>query len=659
MRSTLRLLTLAAVLGTLPAYAAPTYHVGTVQPPADGSPDAPFASLDDALAACSGGETIKLPAGDHEFRLDIVGNPPKPRFAKHVTIRPADGVPPRSVRIVNRVVIGQNGSQFFSPTEFNAGGYDANVAFVRLHLAAGITTYGARQVALVDCLVTVPGPWHGSAEAVNKVAIDLFGSDCSIDGCEVTDAGIGISVKGWRFTVRNSHIHDLTHDGLRLLNAKDCLVEGCSIHGLDDGVHDHEAKWSHHCDGIHVFMTNALPQARCERITIRGNRIYDVESQAFQANNHVGDQSIHNRDFTFEYNVFGPTGANSFNIADAVEGVTVQHNTWVRVARKYKSRFRELTLANANCRVDQKCGNVEIVNNVLAFPQFQITERPDWEVHHNLCADMPPAMPLGRFDILADPMFANPEAFDGVLLPDSPAIGAGTTGGDPYRRRPNIGAWQDPEPLPPPAPASPTVFRDDFADTDLRTADPWLNGPESIGLTWETEEGFWNLQRRNGVNELNPSTSPTLVCEIQADQTIVGPYTFSARVNRASATKGGEFLLFSAVDPENRYLLDTGLQGTARLYRVMDGERTLLAESPAASVAWEATVGVKVTPSDKGLRIEIARDGKPALDVTDDAPGAAERFGGPVRVGFRREPSEADRRCRYSAVRIEVPEGGE
>lgn len=466
-----------------------------------GTKEAPFKTLAQALAAARGGETIFLSDGEYPA-IEYPGKVGANIFNdKYVTVKPAPEVAdPHKTVSIERVKIGARAGVLAG--EERKGSFDVWLRLENLHLPDGVYLFGGKHLQLVNCLIERIGPWVGSVENIEKTAVEVDGcSDIFVEGCEVTNSGIGLALKGADMRVVGNRIHDIRHDGIRCVSAKDALVENNEIFNLDDGIEDGAADWNRHCDGIHIFIPGpGVPGAQNSRVTIRGNRIYNCESQGIQFNNYLREKTLWNEDITIENNVFGPTRANAVNIADPVDGIIFRHNTFVAFPgeRTFKGEGRDIICNNTTLRINPTCKRGQVYNNILTNT---FTVSPGWFAGNNVIVSSSPNIVPTRFDVLAqDARLADPAAFDGRLMPDSPAVNVGTRlapagpvekdiAGTPRDARPDAGAFevagQNPVPEPQPTAFSGPAKRylDDFRDANL-DEDPWLSGAGQRGIAW-------------------------------------------------------------------------------------------------------------------------------------------------------------------------------
>jgi len=609
-----------------------------------GTQDAPFQTIQRALENIPGGSTILLKPGNYpaiEYKgkpgLVIVQGEP-------VTIKPAPDVadPLKAVSIA-RIQIGLRAGVFAGPD--SKGTMDVNLRVEKVHIPDGVYLYGGRHLQLAGCLIERIGPWTGSVENIEKVAVELGGSsDVLIEGCEVTNTGVGLALSGSDVRALGNRIHDIRHDGIRCISLKDSLVEGNTIFNLDDGVEDKDAVWSRHCDGIQLFIPGpGVPGSQNSRVTIRGNRIYNCESQGIQFNNYLRNKELWNEDITMENNVFGPTRANAVNIADPVDGVIFRHNTFVSFPepRKFKGEGREVECNNSTFRVSSPCKRVQVYNNILANA-FEVST--GWFASNNVIMTTKLVGLPTRFDVVTpDVKLVDPAAFDGRLAADSPALNAGTRltpspifdkdiQGTARDARPDAGAFEVPGQNPAaekPAPVAKGPVRtlvDDFKDANL-DEDPWLAGDGQKGLAWSVPDGQtgWKLRAvADKEGGFHPTLSPQSVKDVSwmvasncgewSDGKIT--ITLTNAFNQAGAG-----VLLRANKESEGYLVDL-VKGQITLRKKgAEGkiEETVLASGPGLLQRTDTvTMVIAIANDGGGVKITAGVEGgKTALEAVD------------------------------------------
>jgi len=334
----------------------------------------------------------------------------------------------------------------------------------------GTTTDNAMNLSNVkfvhidNSLLEVHGPWTGSEANIEKTGVYIRGgSDITLENSEITRVGTGISANADRVKILNNHIHDITHDGIRCTGLVDSLIEGNRIHGLDDGVEDGEESWNKHCDAIHLFISGTSIESAVRPnsyVTIRGNVIYNIESQSVQFNNYYQFPHIHNNNIIFENNIFGPVNAAFiFNDADAVDDLTLRGNTFVYMpggttySSPYTETKRTITCDAFGVRVTPNTTNLKVYNNILVYNwgwPVGTAEIFDYNVVINPAFTDASIGGPNTIPVFTE-QFKNASNIDGVIVDNSPAIGAANTeypayGFDAYGftrdSSPDIGAFE-------------------------------------------------------------------------------------------------------------------------------------------------------------------------------------------------------------------------
>lgn len=477
----------------------------------EGSPEMPLKTLGVALDKATAGDVILLRAGEYSG-FDYRGGADRTMpliSGGYATIKPAPEVQnPQEAISLGRLNFGARASQWNG--EDRKGVFDINLRIEGVLLRDGVYNFGGRRLELVDCRIEREPPWTGSVEAIEKFAVELgAGEDFLIENCEITNTAGGLALNTNNAVVRGNKIHDIRHDGIRCVSLKNSLIEGNDIWNLDDGVDDDDPRgkgWNRHCDAIHIFIPGpAVPGSENDGVIIRGNRMWNCESQAMQFNNYLRNKDLWNKNITIENNIFGPTRANIINIAEPVDGIVVRNNTYVFFpeGRSFQGLDREIHCDNHTFRINPNCKRAQVYNNIFgnAAPAS-----PGWFVGYNLLVNPSRHTFPTRTDIVVEDLqYVDRDAFDGKLPPDSPAINAGTRlapagsveadfYGTPRDLRPDIGAYELPDQNPSAEAPLPkfvgpaTIYLDDFLDGNV-AADPWLSGNGQIGIAWSEPEG--------------------------------------------------------------------------------------------------------------------------------------------------------------------------
>jgi len=623
----------------------------------DGNPgtrNAPFKTLAQALASARGGETIFLFEGEYpaiEYSGKAGGNIFE---GNYVTIKPAPEVqdPLKSVSI-ERVKIGARAGVLAG--EDKTGSFDVWLRLENLRLPDGVFLFGGRHLQLAHCRIERAGPWVGSVENIEKSAVELGGcSDVLIEKCDITNTGIGLTLNGSDIRVVGNRIHDIRHDGIRCVSAKDTLIENNEIFNLDDGVEDSEAKWSRHCDGIHIFIPGpGTPGAQNSRVTVRGNKIYNCESQGIQFNNYLREKDLWNEEITIENNVFGPTRANAVNIADPVDGIIFRHNTFVVFPeeRTFKGEGRDIVCNNSIFRINPACKRGQVYNNILSN-SFEIPR--GWFVGNNVLVSSSPKLVPTRFDVVTqDAKLADPAAFDGRLAADSPAVNVGTRlapagalekdlMGTQRDARPDAGAFevagQNPVQETPPVPFAGPAKRyvDDFRDANL-DEDPWLAAVGQRGIAWTAmgEQMPWGF-RSVPDEEGKPAVlfTPQGLKGASWMFSNIEDQKGDARIRLIVANaynQGGSGVLLRANRQTEGYLVD--LAGGRIVRRSMDAagqiaETVLVQGAPLLPRTGFRTFAIALSKEGSGVKISVDADADGSPDLEAEEKPAIFQAGG-------------------------------
>ena len=322
---------------------AATLHLDAVKgndSSGDGSSGAPFRSFQRALAALQTGDTLLMYDGNYgDIFAGRTNHPawqaePVQHFSDWVTVEAAPGHHPTlNTLSLGTVNIPDSGSPRQKIPFSQKGNVDVWMVFDGLTVEDGISISGARNVEIRNCKVSSKGPLNGSTAIMDGLAAVKIhnGRYITISDCEITQTAIGINAASYDLTIRDNHIHHISHDGIRALGGEDWLIEGNRIHNLDDGLNDNAVDedgnlipWNRHADGIHVFTAADT----IARLTIRGNVFFHIESMGIMAQNGKTDR-VHS-DWFIENNVFGPAGGLVFHFGTPVFGRNVfRHNTVV------------------------------------------------------------------------------------------------------------------------------------------------------------------------------------------------------------------------------------------------------------------------------------------------------------------------------------------
>jgi len=619
-----------------------------------GSAGQPLKTLGAAMQRASAGDTIHLQPGRYGAIEPDVGVGEHVFTGRHVTIQPAPGVKNSRRQItIERLRFGSRSGTLTG--DGRRGVYDIFLRVKGVRIPDGVYVYGGRHLELIDCRIGREPPWTGSHEAIEKFAVRFgAGDDLLVKDCEITDTAGGVVLSGSRNRLVGCTIHDITHDGVRCVSSKDSLVEDNRIYNLDDGVDDGDPRgvgpdgrgWNRHCDAIHIFIPGpGVHGAQNSRLTIRGNVMYNCESQAVQFNNYLRVKDLWNEDVLIENNVFGPTRANVVNIASPVDGIVFRNNTYVHFpeGRSFQGRGRTIECKNHTFRITPECKRARVYNNILCNT-FSVS--PGWFAGYNLITGEKPRGVATRFDKLAaEAKFLDPEAFDGRIAADSPAVDMGTRRfavaeihpvgihGTPRDARPDAGAVEVPGRSPPAEPPLPEfvpptrVFVDDFADGDT-AADPWLAGKHQKGLAWTAPPGQepWRIEPAGDGACLSAIGREGQTWMLTAEGDDWADVTLLYKYRNAYNQQGGGVLLRANRAGEG-YLVDIVGGRIVRRNKDANGQliETVLATGnvpvPRAGEG-ECHFAVETTPQGVRITADAGGDGQPELSAIDASPEA-------------------------------------
>lgn len=653
----------------------PTFYVDAVSgndTTGTGTSAAPFKTIGKVLPLLTGGQDVVLRNGSYgNVSLNKSGN----IYSDWVTFKAAPGASPEIGRFT---VEGPTG-----PTN-QTGGYNAYIRLEGLKIRDGWYAWGAKNWALVNCLVERIGPWLGNDTDMHKAAIEFRNAtNVLIEGCEVTNTGIGVVGRGHQITLRGCHIHHGTHDGVRVTGWWNSVVEDNLIHSFDDTVSDGEAAWSRHCDLIHIFIPGpATAGMENNNILFRNNVLYDSETQGVQFNNLTPDHSLWNKNITFENNVFGPTRANTFNAGDPVAGLVFRNNTVVYLPGRTFGRWQ---MDDYSVRFGAGTG-IQVYNNLMVSVGFDGGEVLRFD--RNTLQGIPNTIPtglnntraFGRFDQWGvNPLFVNPGAFDGAVQASSPVINTGTRvpvipmddiHGTLRDLRADRGAFEFPG-LTPPAevlpvihPGTKTIFVDDFEDGHFKDVDDWLNAPSQQGLSWVAPAGPYYFRvttmldnpLRNVLKSPRGASGVTRVAWTFSQQGANWSQydlSFDAHNNYLASGSGPVVL---AKNTANCYWLDIG-RDTGKLYRTMGGTRVELASNAALRLPHSGLRKYKVMVRQVtgGIRIgvDVGQNGSEDFSFIDTNATAKATFTSGV-VGVHDNTTAVDPAVHYDNFRVDV-----
>lgn len=446
----------------------------------DGSASAPYRTVAKVRPFLTTGDTVLFHDGNYG-NIELRYQP----FPGWVTLMAAPGASP----IIQKLVVDGGGhpNRVVWNGRFNM---NYHLRIIGFSIFDGVDIGGANHVRVERCTIRRSIPLNGSVTAIERSGVKIRACrSIVIEDCEITESPTGIGARGNDLILRNNHIHHLSHDGIHLSGCDQVLVEGNTIHNLDDGAGDtNPPDWNRHCDGMHITMESGdYPIDANAGITIRGNTIYHCESMGIMYQN--WSERLHfNRNFVVENNVFGPAGGYLLHFKDTCLGFVFRNNSFLTIPNdSYQGLYRTLTCSDYRIALPTYASStgVEIFNNI--FPNItgdwvrpQYTTRFD----HNLFYQKTSDFETGEDAILSPPNpFVSNTSLSGEIRGSSMAINAGSTidapaidirgiSRDPL---PDIGAWEYHSGNTPPSiinPGSQTVEAGSTITIQIQVSDP-------------------------------------------------------------------------------------------------------------------------------------------------------------------------------------------
>ncbi|MBK8476584.1 MAG: right-handed parallel beta-helix repeat-containing protein [Opitutaceae bacterium] len=612
----------------------------------DGSAARPWRTFKKALYSVQSGDTVLLRTG--HYGTLIAGRTkddnrnwgaevalPLAHFTDWVTFKAAPGHAPRATRIdfgtKNTTERTSNNLAVQLPFTVK-GNVDLFIRVDGLIIEDGVDLKGGRHIEIANCTINRAGPLNDSISSIdNKGGVGISnGRYITIRGNDITQVAVGIGGASHDLAIIANRIHNIAHDGIRVLGGDTWLIEGNWIHDLDDGFGDPanypaEVRWTwgRHADGIHIWtLTDAT-----RNLTVRGNIIYHVECMGVMVNaSTLAGKEYSN--WVFENNVFGPTGAEETIHGGAAvrDRFIFRHNTFVYAPEDRWTGLYPKDMVTGEDRVIHSTthkimwpscdGEGSVYNNLFADgSQARVyTGSPLSFSGHNLYRIAPTsgnALSRGDAVLTALPYDAIPgnvqDYMDasgkviGQLTAQNQAIDAGTGIGLDYvtalkerltidflettrDARADIGAFEVPGRNPVaevydflPEPAVPLHFVDNFTDTRIDLQDPFLNTADTTGIRWHMPEGYARFRTMNGGSgDLVLSTvyenKPAIVVTSKRFANVTFSFDFSRPLSDC-----GLIVLYQ--NPDDYYFFDFG----GRFLRRLGGVETVVATMPAPS----------------------------------------------------------------------------
>lgn len=575
----------------------------------------------------------------------------------------------------------------FSSSNTFLDGHQAFLSLKGIHILNGVNIYSCQNIIIDSCLIERTGSCVGSEDNISKTAVYGLGvANFTIKNSDITKTATGVSVKGENIQILNNVIHDITHDGIKVMGSRNSLIEGNNIYNLDDGVEDGEVAWNRHCDAIHVFIMGSSIRENLianENIVFRGNTLYNCESQGLQFNTYYAFPDILNTNLVFENNIFGPTRANRFNCpGNSVDTLIFRHNTFLPEEEGYTftSGFREVNCDNGNTiRIEKNQRGLEIYNNILpTLPNVSDTHYCDYNLYYNMTS----SSPVSRNSVVdTNIKLLNPGSFDGKLMSTSPAVNAGTIINAPSGiydkdfygtlrdKRPDMGACElagqspDDEESPTIFDDEKTIFVDDFEDGNL-FEDLWLQAANTQGLSWNRIESISETHSLVAVSDFDDNglsgpypNGKALIFSEQGNNW--ADYTFEFDAFNAYVTEN-DGAVFLAKDTNNYYWLDIS-RDNGRLVRYMVVNKIVLVDTLERSDAIqlphtgirEYKILVSHTGNQIGIEVDADRDNSIDFSYTETDTNAIKIFSC-GKIGFKINHSNGYTRAIYDNIKVEV-----
>ena len=393
----------------------------------DGSADAPFRTFERVRPLLQGGEIVLFHSGEYgNITLDrSAGTMPFP-FTDWVTLMAAPGAD----AVLERVFL--HGEHEAHRVLWN-GNFDMRVRLIGFTMSNGIRVQNVNFVRVENCMINIPGPYNDTEASLERSAVSIRGSrSVTVEDCEITKTAHGVTIRANDVTLRRTKIHRIAHDGIRLTGSDTVRIDNNQIFNTDDGFTDDESDFPRHADGIQTFSEASGPEPvnKNNNIFIRGNRIYHHET----INIIVHD--VGSRNWVMENNVFGPSGGFMLHLKANLHGFIFRHNSIVYVpGESYQGLYRTIYTNNYWLAMPTNSGSsgVQVYNNIIRGPvagsEFtilpQYADRFDSNLYHHRTNPHPN---IGENAIVEDiDPFSNPFSYDGMIVPETAAIGAGST----------------------------------------------------------------------------------------------------------------------------------------------------------------------------------------------------------------------------------------
>lgn len=642
------------------------------------------------ILAGTGPHTVYLGSGEFAFP-NGVGSGPSDQFSDWVEFVGTGG---GSTTITGSWELGGNGGQYYGAN--HEGTWDAYIRFDAITFDDEVNVYGARYLEFNNCLFNLPTPLVGSAALIDRTAVNLRGGRYqSIDNCEFTQVTTAITIRVWDSEITNCHIHDIAHDGIRVVGSVNLLIDNCDIYNLDDGVDDVDETWSRHCDAIHFFMQTDDANSVNNGVTVSNCRLYNSESQGVQFNNKSAIGTYHNQNITFFNNIFGQTVANAFNGADQVDGFKFYNNTFIlsQDSNSFESEYRTVVCDNITFTLSAHWTGVEIYNNLLT------NVPPTWGVHDLVSNNIYQGRSVSDFQTAGGGknaifttvnQFLDDDAFTGIPIAGylgknlgsklnrngdvQTAVPSLDHYGSVRDNRPDIGAYE----FGGESPQSESVFAylddvktvyiDDFLDGDSFEDIELGSVAGHRGIAWSPVNDSSGLSA--GPNYTYRYDHADVRVELQAAQETAGPYfllasnvpsTLDFEIDYAcqagtSSTDDGVLLFYKDGGNYIWVSLTRTDAGTA-LYQVVGGVQSVLDSLSGFELGNQTNHIVNIDASVVGSSMSLAIDldgGDQIFNGSYDISAFGTMGGG---IGLVRDSAVANHRMQFSAYQVTLNDG--
>lgn len=645
----------------------------------DGSSGSPWLTPNYAYSQAVGGDIVEFAAGTYPALTD---SPSATVFSSEVTFRAATG---------ETVVF--DGMSITANTTIKT----INLTVDGIDFTDSVLCEYCDSVTIKNASVTTDAPISGSDAALGVRAVKF--SDCSnmlADTLDISHSAIGFVFDFCdTCTLTNSTIHDLGHDGIRVVSSQDILVSYNHVYGVNDGATDAEETWSIHADTLQFIVSGSLVGGNYipnDGVIIYGNIFHDAESQLMQFNNYSGTAPEHNSNILIEQNIFGPAvNPYTVNNADPVDNLVVRNNIFVGYSSTYTSATgvgitdTNVSSSNARLRTDADTSVNHIYNNIfyttpsIEDHQSNGVEIYDYNVYFNPDSDTA-LSGHNTVDTITNVLGSTPDlltsttlnysttyngyAYDpsapagaspiiGPTLPTVPTLNLGANTVSQYVAA-AISAANTNKPTRG-VDTSVVVIKDDFEDGTFLGCDaslytgtqdciewsvyPTSGSPSTWWVNWDIDNSASNSLR-------TPQITDTYINMLLAENTMQWDsytYEFSANNTLASQDTG---VVFDYMDDNNYYLLDVGTS-RGRLVRVLAGVSTTLISDNASLRASSSTFSdfkitvSRVASTSVDIAIDVGNNGSDDFTYSDTDSGAVAEFttGGIIGIYFGLELS--------------------